>query len=1218
MESRKLLGFAIGVLLFLITILFGAYAFYSWKSGNTDVTFNIGDSYFYCETGQNVSETGLVPVLDYQSTTSKYTFKVNNIGKSDSKFSVTLNISEISESLKSTSLKYKLMVDKTGSSNICDTSSNCIEVVSGDFSKMKKGINTIAPSIDLPNNSRYQYYLFIYIDGNMQNDTSMQNGTLKMAIEVCDIIVTLDYNGGNVVDNKEYIKVASLYTGLPNNVSRNTSKVTYDTVGGSGVSNDSVSYTFDGWYLENTFKNKVTASTEVKSTVNHTLYAKWNPSKTVTLPVTTKIGYTFVGWYNGSSYVGAAGGSYSPSTSITLTAHWNANKYTVTLDNQGATTAGTTSIYETYGSKFSLTSGGNAMTTSSNPITRPTRSYTVTYNYNGSGQSNTSATASYMFGGYYTGTSGSGTQYINANGYLTTSASNTYFNANGMLYAKWSSGSVILPTPSSRVGYTFDGWYTSSSGGTKVGNAGSTYTPTTAITLYAHWSAQSYTITLNNQSATSSGTTSICETYSSKFSLTCGGNAMTTSSNPLTVPKKSYGINFDYNGNGQNNTTSMAVYSFEGYYTGTNGSGTKYIDRYGYLTSNASNTYFVSSGTLYAYWTNASSITLPTPNSRVGYTFDGWYTSSSGGTKVGNAGSSYTPTTATTLYAHWSAQSYTITLNNQSATSAGTTSICETYGSKFSLTCGGNAMTTSSNPITKPLKRYTITYDYNGGDQSNSTVTANYTFNGYYTSTGGSGVQYINSNGFLTYNANDTYFNTSGTLYAYWTNANVILPTPSSRTGYTFKGWYTASSGGTKVGDAGSTYNPTATTTLYAQWTANTYTITYDSNNGAGTMATTTFTYGQSGGISLPVNTYTKTGYTFKAWHMQRLTDNYWYGCTDTSLACTGSSGNTTLGWYSSSSIKVYYEPHTSNASSPWIISSAFPWNMKFVAQWKANTYSIKYNSNGGKGTMSNTSCTYNANCTLRANAFSKSGYQFFGWAKTSGGAAEYGNSGTVKNLASSGTVNLYAVWKPVYTATFNYVIEEGKNLSLLYNNDGKQMQKATKTAPCSYTYPNTQCVVNVPTTNFGTNLSSDCNGHSFNLNKLFTVKWNGSTSTITLTKNATYTAQVYASSTYTNQTSGANTLKVCSDNVYIRSSAVVTGALADSQKYGYLHAGTVAVWAGGWRVGTSNHLLWLWGYGANGHLCKSVGNCSSYSCTNCRVPSGTSTALFAVRNIYS
>ena len=53
--------------------------------------------------------------------------------------------------------------------------------------------------------------------------------------------------------------------------------------------------------------------------------------------------------------------------------------------------------------------------------------------------------------------------------------------------------------------------------------------------------------------------------------------------------------------------------------------------------------------------TPTSTITLPTPNTRAGYTFNGWYTAPTGGTKRGNAGDSYKPSASETLYAQWEA-----------------------------------------------------------------------------------------------------------------------------------------------------------------------------------------------------------------------------------------------------------------------------------------------------------------------------------------------------------------------------------------------------------------------------------------------------------------------------------------------------------------------------------------------------------------------------------
>lgn len=51
------------------------------------------------------------------------------------------------------------------------------------------------------------------------------------------------------------------------------------------------------------------------------------------------------------------------------------------------------------------------------------------------------------------------------------------------------------------------------------------------------------------------------------------------------------------------------------------------------------------------------------------------------------------------------------------------------------------------------------------------------------------------------------------------TGSSVKLPTPSARTNFSFNGWFTATSGGTKIGNANATYSPTAAITLYAQWT---------------------------------------------------------------------------------------------------------------------------------------------------------------------------------------------------------------------------------------------------------------------------------------------------------------------------------------------------------------------------------------------------------------
>lgn len=76
----------------------------------------------------------------------------------------------------------------------------------------------------------------------------------------------------------------------------------------------------------------------------------------------------------------------------------------------------------------------------------------------------------------------------NANGgsvYPSSQSAVTYMN----YQANTSGGEVTLPTPNWS-GYTFLGWYTSSSSGNRVGGGGSTYTPNSNITLYAQWEAE--------------------------------------------------------------------------------------------------------------------------------------------------------------------------------------------------------------------------------------------------------------------------------------------------------------------------------------------------------------------------------------------------------------------------------------------------------------------------------------------------------------------------------------------------------------------------------------------------------------------------------------------------------------------------------------------------------------------------------------------------------
>ena len=94
-------------------------------------------------------------------------------------------------------------------------------------------------------------------------------------------------------------------------------------------------------------------------------------------------------------------------------------------------------------------------------------------------------------------------------------------------------------------------------------------------------------------------------------------------------------------------------------------------------------------------------------------------------------------------------------------------------------------------------------------------------------------------------------------------------------------------------------------------------------------------------------------------------------------------------------------------------------------ANFALNTYSVKFNANGGSGTMDDQPFTYNEEKALSANGFTRAGYTFMGWSTTQNGEVVYGDKAEVTNLTTTNnaTVNLYAQWlsqTPTYTINFD------------------------------------------------------------------------------------------------------------------------------------------------------------------------------------------------------
>ena len=220
-----------------------------------------------------------------------------------------------------------------------------------------------------------------------------------------------------------------------------------------------------------------------------------------------------------------------------------------------------------------------------------------------------------------------------------------------------------------------------------------------------------------------------------------------------------------------------------------------------------------------------------------------------------------------------------------------------------------------------------------------------------------------------------------------YNQAQTLTANTFTRTGYTFNGWNTNSDGsGDSYTNSQSVKNLAstngATITLYAQWKIQTFTVVFDKNGGTGTMASQTFTYNQA--QTLTANTFTRTGYTFNGWNTK-----------------SDGSGNS------------YTDKQSITLTAA---------GLTLYAQWKANTYTVAFNANGGTGTMSNQSFTYGQSQSLTANAFTRTNYAFKNWnTKADGSGTAYTDKQSVSNLTTTNaeTVTLYAQWIKAHTVTW-------------------------------------------------------------------------------------------------------------------------------------------------------------------------------------------------------
>ena len=120
------------------------------------------------------------------------------------------------------------------------------------------------------------------------------------------------------------------------------------------------------------------------------------------------------------------------------------------------------------------------------------------------------------------------------------------------------------------------------------------------------------------------------------------------------------------------------------------------------------------------------------------------------------------------------------------------------------------------------------------------------------------------------------------------------LPVPV-RTHYDFAGWFTEASGGTQV-TSSTTVSLSGSQTLYAHWTANTYTVTFDANGGTGTMADQICVKGKTYNIRKCALT-APSGKTFAGWRSSENGRLYADGLLVFDLAAPGQQMTMTAVW---------------------------------------------------------------------------------------------------------------------------------------------------------------------------------------------------------------------------------------------------------------------------------------------------------------------------------
>jgi len=254
----------------------------------------------------------------------------------------------------------------------------------------------------------------------------------------------------------------------------------------------------------------------------------------------------------------------------------------------------------------------------------------------------------------------------------------------------------------------------------------------------------------------------------------------------------------------------------------------------------------------------------------------------------------------------------------------------------------------------------------------------------------------------INYNLNGgTNSSLNPSTYTYDTD-DITLANPT-REGYTFSGWYT-----TPTFDVGSEITSIPTHSmgeinLYAKWSANTYTVSFNANGGSGVPSDITATYD----ASMPTITSglsTRTGYVLSGYFDSTDGGNQYYNADGTSAHNWDKTTDTTLyaNWVEDNSIYTITLDKQNDTS-------------------ETDTIYLKH----GEGWYSDSTASTSIN-SITKPTHSNTNYNFGGYYTDVNGGGEQiidGDGNIINGYLSHFTSNatLYAYWVPnVYTITLD------------------------------------------------------------------------------------------------------------------------------------------------------------------------------------------------------